>query len=130
MGTGEEVGAFQLSCTERDTPVPARLIAVEALPELLLAIVSWPDAADALVGSKLTFNEADFPDAIVRGKVNPETEKPVPVTLAELTTSEAEPVDESVRVCVAVELRTTLPKLMVVALALSTGPLPGCSFKA
>ncbi len=63
----------------------------------------------------------------VRGKVAPETVKPVPVTVAALTVTDAVPEDVKVRDWVAGELRPTLPKAMVVAFTLSVGvPVPSC----
>ena len=57
----------------------------------------------------------------VRGKVAPETVKPVPVTVAALTVTDAVPEEVKVSDCVAGEFRETSPKPMVVALTLSVG---------
>jgi hypothetical protein len=62
--------------------------------------------------------------------VAPETVKPVPVTVAALTVTDAVPVEDRVRDWVAGELRPTLPKAMVVAFTLSVGvPVPSCRAK-
>ncbi len=60
----------------------------------------------------------------------PETVKPVPAILAALMVTDAVPVEDRVRDCVAGELRPTLPKAMVVALTLSVGaPVPSSRAK-
>ncbi len=53
------------------------------------------------------------------GKLAPETVKPVPVTVAALTVTEAVPEEVKVTDCVAGEFRTTSPKATLVALTLS-----------
>lgn len=55
------------------------------------------------------------------GKVPPETEKPVPETVAALTVTDAPPVEESVTDCVAGVSITTFPNDTLVALMLSVG---------
>ena len=70
----------------------------------------------------------------VSGKLAPETVKPVPVTVAALTVTDAVPVEDRVRDWVAGELRATLPKAMVVVLTLSVGvsvavAVPNCKAK-
>jgi hypothetical protein len=87
----------------------------------LLAIVSLPVVAPAAVGSNWTFSVAVCPGFRVRGKVIPETEKPVPDTVAELTLTGAVPADVRVTGCVAFELSTTLPKVTLPALMLNIG---------
>jgi len=57
----------------------------------------------------------------VSGKVAPETEKPVPVTVAALTVTAAVPDEVRVTVCVVGVLTLTLPKLRLDALRLSVG---------
>jgi hypothetical protein len=67
----------------------------------------------------------------VKGRVAPDTVNPVPSVVAEAITTGSVPVDVSVTVCVAGELRFTLPKAMVVALTLNiVVPAPSCSVKA
>jgi hypothetical protein len=66
----------------------------------------------------------------VRGKVAPETVKPVPATVAALTVTDAVPEEVKVRDWVAGEFRSTSPKAMVVAFTLSVGvPVPSCRAK-
>ena len=61
------------------------------------------------------------------GKVAPETEKPVPATVAALTVTAAVPVEDRVTDWVAGEFVKTSPKPMLVALMLSVGmPVPSC----
>lgn len=98
--------------------------------ELSLSIFTWPDVVEELVGSKLIFSVTDCPELIVSGNFNPEIEKPVPVTFAELMTSGAEPTDESVTDWVAVEFTATSPNLMAVELTLKAGALRGRRFRA
>jgi hypothetical protein len=63
----------------------------------------------------------------VRGKVAPETEKPVPLIPAAVTVTGAVPVEDRVTDCVAGEFCITLPKAMLVALMLSVGrPVFSC----
>src|SRR5258707_11989955 len=53
--------------------------------------------------------------------VAPETEKPLPVTVAALTVTAAVPVDVKVTDCEAGEFSTTLPKDTLLAFTLSVG---------
>jgi hypothetical protein len=55
----------------------------------------------------------------VKGKVSPETVKPVPATVAALTVTAAVPVEESVNVCVAAVFTLTLPNDKLVLLRLN-----------
>lgn len=84
----------------------------------LLAMVSLPETAPALVGLNCTFRVAVEPGLTVKGKVAPVTENPAPVAVALLTvTAEPEamrPID-----CVEGVFTITLPKEMLVALILS-----------
>ena len=78
------------------SPVPLRAT-VEVVPEdELLVRVSFPLSAPAVVGLKAIARVADFPAASVRGKVAPESVKPVPVNDSELIVTE--PVPDEVRV--------------------------------
>ena len=63
----------------------------------------------------------------VSGKLAPETVKPVPVTVAALTVTDAVPEEVKVTDCVAGLFRTTSPKAMVVALMLSAGAVAGAA---
>ena len=66
----------------------------------------------------------------VSGKVAPETENPVPLTLAALTVTGAVPVEDRITDWVAGELTKTSPKEMLVALMLNVGtPVPSCRAK-
>jgi hypothetical protein len=80
------------------TPVPLNGIAVEAPVEELLASVSWPAAAPAREGSNCTVSVVDAPGAKVTGIVAPDSEKPVPVSVAELMVKAAAPVEVKVSV--------------------------------
>ncbi len=66
----------------------------------------------------------------VSGKLAPETEKPAPVSVAELTVTATVPVDDIVIVCVVAEPTATLPKLRLEELMLSVGTAAfNCSAK-
>lgn len=77
----------------------------------LLAIVTLPVTFPADLGAKSTANEADCFGDSVKGNANPETEKPVPLTLCEDRVTLALPVLVSVRVLAALLPVVTLPKL-------------------
>lgn len=80
------------------TPVPLNGITVEEPPETSLATVSWPVAAPAAEGSNCTVRVADCPGVKVTGSVAPETEKPAPVSVAEVMVVAAAPVEVKVSV--------------------------------
>jgi hypothetical protein len=63
------------------------------------------------------------PGFSVKGKAAPDTEKPDPAIVAELTVTAALPIDESVIVWVAAEFTATLPKARLAALMLRAGAL-------
>ena len=65
----------------------------------LLAIESCPVNVPALVGSKSTCTEIDWPGFRVAGNAAPEMEKPVPLTDAEFRVKGAVPVDEILSDC-------------------------------
>jgi hypothetical protein len=66
----------------------------------------------------------------VRGKVAPETLKPVPVRVAALRVTAAVPVEDRVSVCVAAVFTLTLPKDRLDELTLSVGTAaPSCRAK-
>jgi hypothetical protein len=88
----------QLSPLNTGTPVPVRLIKVEVPLVELLVKVSEPEAEPAAVGSNCTVSVAVEFGLIVSGKVAPETVKLAPATVAALTVTAEEPVEDSVRV--------------------------------
>jgi hypothetical protein len=65
----------------------------------------------------------------VSGKVTPEMEKPAPDTVAELTVTDAVPVEVKVRVWVVAVPTETLPKVRLVALTVNVG-VPGFKLRA
>ena len=102
-------------------PVPVRLrIEVFPLAELL-EMVNCPVAAPADAGSNCTLRFAVCPEVKVIGKVAPETEKPAPVTAAELTVTGAVPVDDKTIDWLVAVFTATLPKARLVALMFSVG---------
>jgi hypothetical protein len=109
-------------------PAPLRTTTVDDPVEELLVTVIWPVAAPVAVGSNTILSVAVWLGFKVNGKVNPEMEKPVPLTVAELMVNAAVPVDDRISVCVAGVLMTTSPKPTLAALTLSVGtPAPSCS---
>jgi ABC-type amino acid transport system permease subunit len=98
------------------TPVPLRLTVIALA---LLPMVRVPAEAPAVFGSNVTCNVSDTPGFNVTGNVLPDTVYPVPETPAPFTLTGAVPEDLSVMVSVAVLFTVTLPKLRLVALAVS-----------
>ena len=86
----------------------------------VLAIVSMPVAAPVTVGLNCTFNVKDWPELSVTGKDAPETEKPVPASVAALTMTGIDPVEVRVMDCVADAFTVTLPNGRLVALMFNT----------
>jgi hypothetical protein len=91
------------------------------LVEELLTIVSCPVAAPAAVGSNCAVRTIACPGLSVTGNEDPETEKPAPVTVPELTVTAAVPEDVKVTDFVTAVFRATLPNDSAVALTVSVG---------
>src|SRR5215469_5646198 len=89
----------------------------------LLLTTALPETLPVVVGAKATANEVAWLGKSVRGRVRPETVKPLPVTLSEVSETLEFPVLVSVTVCVALEPVVTLPKLRAVGDALSCSVL-------
>jgi hypothetical protein len=123
MGTGVLLGGFHVKVTLCEEVCPVPLRAISAVPEVdeLLAIISCPVAEPDVVGSNCRLKTALWPGFRVIGKVAPVRENPVPLTLAPLTVTGRVPVELRVTDCVEGVFKLTLPKLMLVALMLSTG---------
>ena len=120
----------QESPVSKGRPVPLSAMVAALLVEELLAMVSVPLAAPAAVGSNCTVRVAVWLGFSVSGKAAPETEKPVPASVAELMVTEAVPVEDRVIDCVVAELTATLPKLRLDVLTLSVGMAAfNCSVK-
>ena len=100
-------------------PLPDRPTLRAAPSEELLASDNCPLSLPAPVGSNCTLRSAVCPGLSVIGKLAPGAEYPVPESVASLTVTGAVPVDESVKVCVADELTSTLPKSIVPVLTVS-----------
>lgn len=79
-------------------PLPLSAIEVEAPPAESLASVSCPVTPPAREGSNCTVSVIDWPGLKVAGKLAPDTEKPVPVSVAELMVTAAAPVELTVNV--------------------------------
>jgi hypothetical protein len=120
----------QLNALSTGTPVPLRLMMVEAPEEELLLMVSVPLRAPAEVGANCTVSVAVWLGFSVSGKVAPETVNPLPARVAELTVSAEEPVEVSVMVWVVAELTLTLPKVKLELLTVIVGTdEPSCRAK-
>src|ERR1700677_2114491 len=118
-GSGELVGAFQLSatwCVVDDVPVPLRATtAVPPVVELLLT-VSCPVRAPVVVGSNCTCTVRVCVGFSVTGNPPPTMVKPAPVIAAEFTVTGEVPVEVSVNDRVVGEFTVTLPKFSCPAL--------------
>ena len=100
------------------TPVPVRLSAIEFPAEELVERFNLPVTEPALVGLNFTVNVRDWPGFNLAGKVPPDTEKPVPCTETEFTSSGQVPTDDSVTDCVAAVFIAVLPNARLVVLTL------------
>jgi hypothetical protein len=113
------VALVQLRPLSTACPVPLRVM-VELVPvEELLVRVTVPLAAPATLGSKPIVRVAVLPVARVSGKLTPEMVKP-PLTAPALTVTEEVPVEDSVSDSVCDDPTSAKPKLMLVALRVST----------
>jgi hypothetical protein len=120
----------QESAVSTSTPVPLRATVAVPFVDELLEMVSVPLAAAADVGSNWTVSVAVWLGFSVSGKVAPETEKPVPVSVAELMTTAAVPVEDSVTDCEVVVFTARLPKLILEVLTVRVGMAAfSCSVK-
>lgn len=88
----------QLNALSTGTPLPLRLMTVDAPVVELLANVNEPDAGPDAVGSNCKVNAAVWFGFSVSGKVAPETENPLPLTVAPVIVTAAAPVEVKVKV--------------------------------
>ena len=79
-------------------------------------MISCPVAAPAVTGSNTTSSVAVWPGVRMRGKLAPDNEKPVPVTVARLIVMGSAPDAVKVTDCVTAEFTGTLPNATFVAL--------------
>jgi hypothetical protein len=100
------------------TPVPLKLIAVEAPFEELLARDNCPFSTPAAVGSNCTLSVAVWPGASVTGRPAPVIAKFALVIVAALTVTGNVPVEDRTSECVTAELTGTGPKVRLEALTL------------
>jgi hypothetical protein len=120
----------QFNAVSAATPLPLRLITVDAPLEELLVRVNDPETAPATVGSNCTVSVAVEFGFRVSGKLAPETEKPDPATVAALMVKAPVPVEDRVTTCVVAVLALTLPNPILPALTPSVAvPVPSCSAK-
>jgi hypothetical protein len=111
----------QLNPVKTGIPTPLRPIAVDAPAEELLVRVRVPSVNPATVGLYCTRNVAVWLGARVSGKVAPETEYPLPLTVAAVMVTDAAPVELNVTVCDFDELMDTSPKDKLVLLTPRVG---------
>lgn len=105
-----------------EAPVPARATAVVLLlPGTFVDRLSDPEKEPVVEGLNFTCNVALLPGFRLRGKDAPETEKPVPETLADLMVRAVVPLEVTVSDLVDDEPAVTLPKLSDVALRARAG---------
>ena len=118
----------ELSAAAVAVPVPLRLTTAEGLVEELLVMVNCPVAAPAVEGSNCKVSVAAWLGFNVTGNEAPDIVKPVPDSAAALMVTGAVPVDVNVSNFVEAMLTATLPKLMLVELALSAGTVAAVAF--
>lgn len=92
------------------------------LVEALLATTNCPVKEPAVSGSNCSCSVRDWPGFRVAGSFALESEKPVPVTVAEFTVKALVPVDVTVTDCAIGVFRTSLPNEIDVALILICAP--------
>jgi hypothetical protein len=110
-----------VNCPAADCPVPLRLITCVPLVVALLTTVMEPVASPVVVGSNLTCSVSVCPAFRVTGKVAPDIEKPVPVSVPALMVSGEVPDDVNVTDSVVGVLTVTSPKLSAFVLTLRAG---------
>jgi hypothetical protein len=91
------------------------------LVDELLLMVNWPANEPDVVGSNVKVTLDVCPGLRVTGRLVDGMEKPLPVTVMELTVNGAVPLEVNVTVCVVGVFTTTLPNGILVAFRLSNG---------
>jgi hypothetical protein len=102
------------------TPEPDKLTVRGRPSEELLASVRDPVVVPAAAGLNCTLTLAVWPGFNVIGKLAPEAANPAPEIVAALTVTGVVPVDDRVTVCAAAAPTSTLPKLMLLVLIVSS----------
>ena len=102
-------------------PVPLRFTTAVLLVDELLWIVNCPDAGPVAVGSNCTLSVTDWFGFKVTGKVAPDTVKPLPVSVSELTVTGAVPVEVRVTGCFDEVFTVTLPNVKLAVLSANCG---------
>lgn len=105
------------------TPAPLRATVAGELLALLATLMA-PVEAPVTAGAKVAEKALDWPAARVRGNARPLRLKPVPLAVAAVTVTAAEPVLVSVTLCVELPPTITFPKLMLAGVALSSRLAP------
>lgn len=109
IGSLEPVGALQVRFTSCGPPAPLRDTVSDGSVGALLFTINLPVYDPVAAGSNCTFSVSDFPGFNTAGSVAPETEKPVPLTLAEFTVTGVVPVELSITGCDTAVFTSTLP---------------------
>jgi hypothetical protein len=126
IGSLDALGALQVRSTSRGPPVPLRDTVKVGFGGELLLTINWPVYDPVAPGSNRTFSVSDCPGLNVAGSVAPETEKPLPLTLAEFTVTGAVPVELSITGCDTAVFTSTLPNPSDVPLTLKdAAPVEG-----
>ena len=73
---------------------------IVGLVDEVLEMTSWPDKLPTVAGSNVRVRLNVWPGLSFAGRLTEDAEKPVPLTLMELTVTAAVPLDVSVTVCV------------------------------
>jgi hypothetical protein len=102
-------------------PVPLRTTAIVGFVDELLPIVSCPVTEPVDDGLNVRVTVIVFPGLRVAGRLVGDAEKPLPLTVIELTVTEAVPVEVRVTVWVVGLFNTTPPNAMLVAFTDSAG---------
>jgi hypothetical protein len=102
------------------TPEPDKLTVRGRPSEELLFSVKDPVVVPAAAGLNCTLTLAVWPGFNESGKFAPEAVNPAPESVAALTVTGVVPVDDKMTVCAAAAPTSTLPKLMLLVLIVSS----------
>ena len=116
---GAKLDGAQEIAAKAGTAEPLKFIENVPFVEELLTMASWPVTDPSVEGENCTVRVVVSPGLRVKGKVNPEIEKPAPLTEAESITTGAVPVELRVTPCVADVPTVTVLKLRLLGLTLS-----------
>lgn len=115
-GSAELPGGCQVKETCSSAPVPLRFTTASPFGNEVPSMINCPVAAPAVTGSNTTSSVAVWPCVRMRGKLAPDNEKPVPVTVARPIVMGSAPDAVKVTDCVTAVFTGTLPNATFVAL--------------